>query len=177
MEKVLQSLSPGRDPCRTIPPNLEPRSATGPSLSPAGRGQQNTRRGSPGGFSRHSLSLAKPYILYSNLSIISSGSACTITEVPREEVQRGQRDALSLLHVERPAAPALAHRPFAHRPLAAKHVPCPGADRASVPAQRLHRLLHASPRMELGARSGQARVQYLARAGSAAPVAGPAVTR
>jgi hypothetical protein len=47
--------------------------------------------------------------------------------VPREEVQRGQRDALRLLHVERPAAPALPHGPLADRPLATEHVPRPRA--------------------------------------------------
>ena len=133
----MQSLSPTEiafEPSTTVPPRC---------------GQQKTRRGSPSRLLRHFLSMAAPYILCSKLSIFSSGSACTVAEVPGEEIQRGQRDALRLLHVERPAGPALAHGPFADRPLATEHVPSPGAGRAAVPAQRLHRLLHPPPRMEL----------------------------
>jgi hypothetical protein len=39
-------------------------------------------------------------MLCSKFSIISSCSARPVAEVPGEEVQRSQRDALRLLHVE-----------------------------------------------------------------------------
>jgi Adenylate and Guanylate cyclase catalytic domain len=57
MEKVLQSLSPDRDRCRTIGRTQELCSATRPSPCSTGRGQRKTRRGFPGGLLGHSITL------------------------------------------------------------------------------------------------------------------------
>jgi len=63
--------------------------------------------------------------------------------------QGRDQDALSLLLAHRPAAPALPDRPLAHAPLQPDHVPDAAPRRAADPAQRLHRLVHPAPGIEL----------------------------
>ena len=63
--------------------------------------------------------------------------------------QRRNQDPLRLFLSHRLSAPSLAEGPLAHAPLQADHVPHTGAGRAEDATQRLHRLVHAAPSMEL----------------------------
>ena len=66
-----------------------------------------------------------------------------------EHPERGNHNSLRLLLPHRPPAPAHAEGRFAHAQLYANHVPHARARRAGDTAQRLHRLVHPSPSMQL----------------------------
>jgi hypothetical protein len=63
--------------------------------------------------------------------------------------KRRNQDALGLLVSDRPATPALTHRPLPHATLQPDDMPHARARRAADPAQRPHRVVHATARMKL----------------------------
>jgi hypothetical protein len=82
----------------------------------------------------------------------SSGSALdpTIPQVRRQDPEpRDQNAARGLMVDDGPSTPALSDRPLAHAALQADDMPHARTRRAADPAQRGHRLVHATARVEL----------------------------